>query len=54
MVERFANELGHEWEQDTFVAGRDAVLAQTPKIPDTYWLMESMLENMEHEYERTR
>lgn len=54
MVEYFANEVGHEWERDTFVAGRDAVLAQTPKIPDTYWLMESMMENMEHEYERTR
>lgn len=53
MVAHFADKLGHEWEQDTFVAGRDAVLAKTGKILDTYWLMESMLDNMEHEYQRT-
>jgi len=50
MVMEFAEENGHEWKPDTFVAGREAVLAQTGKIPDTYWLMHRLLDNIEREF----
>jgi GMP synthase-like glutamine amidotransferase len=50
MVRRFAREESQEWEKDLFVAGKEAVLAQTDKIPDTYWLMETLLENMEQKF----
>jgi len=50
MVRQFAIEEGHEWEKDHFVAGKEAVLAETDKIPDTYWLMETLLNNMEQKF----
>lgn len=50
MVLEFAVENGHEWIPNTFVAGRDAVMAQTDDIPDTYWLMEGLLNNIEREF----
>jgi GMP synthase (glutamine-hydrolysing) len=50
MVTHFARMEGFEWEKDQFVAGKEAVLAQTDKIPDTYWLMEALLNNIEQEF----
>ena len=50
MVLEFAVENGHEWIPNTYVAGRDAVTAQTREVPDTYWLMEGLLNNIEREF----
>ena len=50
MVKQFAREWGDEWQKGPFVAGKEAVLAQTEKIPDTYWLMTTMLDNMVREF----
>jgi len=50
MVRHFAREEGNEWKKDHFVAGKEAVLAQTEQIPDTYWLMAALLDNMEREF----
>ena len=33
-----------------FGSGKDKVLARTEEIPDTYWLMETLLNNMEQEF----
>ncbi len=50
MVRYFAHEEGDKWKKDHFVAGKEAVLAQTEQIPDTYWLMNALLDNMEREF----
>lgn len=50
MVQYFAREESQDWKPDKFVAGKDAVLAQTDNIPDTYWLMTALLDNMEREF----
>jgi hypothetical protein len=50
MVKRFSNEEGGAWTPDLFVDGRDRVLAKTDLLPDTYWLMEMLLDNMEEEF----
>lgn len=50
MVRHFAREEGDEWMKDHFVAGKEAVLDQVDKVPDTYWLMEALLNNMEREF----
>lgn len=52
MVNHFAREEGHEWKQDDFVAGKEAVLTHTDKIPDTYWLMAALLDNMDRKFVR--
>ncbi len=49
-VRYFANEYGHEWRKDRYVAGKDAVLSQSGQITDTYWLMERLLDNMQREF----
>ncbi len=50
MVSQFARECGHEWIKGPFVAGHEAVLAQTAHIADTYWLASRLLDNMEREF----
>lgn len=50
MVKFYSQEFGHEWEPKKFVADKDAVLARTERIPDTYWLMEALLDNMDREW----
>lgn len=50
MVQQFAREWGDEWQKGPFVAGKEAVLAQTEEIPDTYWLMTTLLNNMVREF----
>ena len=50
MVRHFAREEGNQWNKDHFVAGKEAVLAQTEQIPGTYWLMAALLDNMEREF----
>jgi len=50
MVVDSATEFGHEWTQSRYVPGRDAIIAQTENVPDTYWLMERLLDNIEREF----
>jgi len=49
MVRHFAIKYGHEWQKDRYVAGKDAVLLQTGRLPETYWLMEALLDSMERQ-----
>jgi hypothetical protein len=32
------------------VAGKEAVLSESEQVPETYWLMELLLDNMERHY----
>ena len=50
MVRFYAGDRGHEWKQDRYVAGKKAVLSKSGQIPETYWLMELLLDNMEHKF----
>ncbi len=50
LIQYFAIEDGHEWQKDQYVAGKEAVLSKTEQIPETYWLMELLLDNMDREF----
>ncbi len=50
MVNFYAEEHSQDWVPDEFVSGKDEVLARTKEIPDTYLLMETLLNNMEQEF----
>ena len=50
MVAYYAREHSQDWVPDLFVGDKDTVLAQTKEIPDTYGLMETLLNNMEREF----
>ena len=50
MVRFYAREHSHDWVPDAYVGDKDKVLAETEKLPDTYWLMEARLNNMEQEF----
>ena len=50
MVRYYAREHSQDWVPDRFVGDKDKVLAATEEIPDTYWLMETLLDNMEQEF----
>lgn len=50
MIRFFAGECGHEWKNGRYVAGKEAVLSRSEQIPETYWLMELLLDNMEREF----
>ncbi len=50
MVTYFARREGYGWRQDRFVSGKDVVLSKTDTIPDTYWLMAKLLDNMERKF----
>jgi len=50
MVRYFCDECGDGWEPGPFVAGKEATLAETERMPDTYWLMETLLDNMDREF----
>ena len=50
LVTFFAEEYGHDWKQGPFIVGKEAVLAQIEQIPETYWLMEAILDNMDREF----
>ena len=52
MVRHFAVKYGHEWQKGQYVAGKQAVLSQCEELPETYWLMELLLENMERHYQK--
>jgi GMP synthase-like glutamine amidotransferase len=50
MVRHFAREEGHEWQPGPFVTAQETVLTQTETLPDTYWLMATLLDNMEKQF----
>ncbi len=50
MVSYYAREHSQDWLCDDFVNDKDEVLACTDQLPDTYWLMETLLNNMEREF----
>jgi GMP synthase-like glutamine amidotransferase len=54
MVTYYAWEHSHDWVPDVFVGDKDKVLARTKQVPDTYWLMETLLNNMEQEFTHTK
>ena len=49
-VRSFAGQYGHAWKKDRYVADKKAVLSKSEKIPETYWLMEQLLDNMERKF----
>ena len=53
MVSYYAQEQSQDWLSDDFVNDKDEVLARTDELPDTYWLMETLLNNMEQEFTNT-
>ena len=50
MVTYYAGERSQDWVSDMYVSDGNEVLTRTEKIPDTYWLMETLLNNMEQEF----
>ena len=46
MVRHYAQEFGSDWPPGPFVAGKGKTLTQTESLPDTYGLMEKILDNM--------
>jgi len=50
MVTYYAREHSQDWTSDEYVSTKDEVLARTAEIPDTYWLMETLLDNMAQEF----
>ena len=50
IVESYADQYGHEWVPAPFVTGKEDVLVRTKQIPDTYWLMEILLNNMDRQF----
>jgi len=50
LVRYFVEEWGDEWQRGPYVAGKEKVLAQTNRIPETYGLMATILDNMERQF----
>ena len=50
MVAYYAAEHSQDWTPDVFVSSSDEVAARTAEIPDTYWLMEILLDNIEKKF----
>jgi hypothetical protein len=50
MVTYYAREHSRDWISSDYVNTKDEVLAQTGEIPDTYWLMELLLNNIAQEF----
>jgi GMP synthase-like glutamine amidotransferase len=50
LINSSALKYGHEWVEGPYVRDKEAVLSKTDEIPDTYWLMEALLNNMEREF----
>ena len=50
MIRYFSREHSEDWTPDVFVGGKEQVLAETEKVPETYWLMEALLNNIQEAY----
>jgi len=51
MVRHSSLKHGDEWVKGPFVAGKEKILEQSDQVPDTYWLMEMLLDNMVREFD---
>jgi len=52
MVRYNAGKHSQDWVPDAYVSDGIEVLARTEAIPDTYWLMETLLNNMEQAFDQ--
>ena len=52
MVKYYAAKRSQDWVPDKYVSSADEVLARTEKLPETNWLMETLLNNMEKKFIR--
>ena len=50
MVKYYASNHSQDWISDRYVSSGKDVLARTEEIPDTYWLMKTLLDNMAEEF----
>ena len=50
MVRFYSKKFGNDWKPGPFVPGKNEVLARTKLIPETYWLMEILLNNIDREW----
>jgi GMP synthase-like glutamine amidotransferase len=50
MIRYYAAQHSQDWVPDRYVSSGNEVLARTEEMPDTYWLMESLLNNMEQKF----
>jgi GMP synthase-like glutamine amidotransferase len=50
MIRYYAAEHSQDWVPDRYVGSGTDILARTEEIPDTYWLMETLLNNMEEKF----
>ena len=50
LINYFAINYGHEWQKAQYVADKEVVLSESEQIPDTYWLMKLLLDNMDREF----
>ena len=53
MVTYYAGERSQDWVSNMYVSDGNEVLTRTEKIPDTYWLMETLLNNIEKKFANT-
>lgn len=51
MVLQYTKTHGELFRPGCFADGREFIATQTEKVQDTYWLMETLLNNMEKEFE---
>jgi GMP synthase-like glutamine amidotransferase len=50
LVRLFSRDWGEEWGKGPYSSSSGAVMEETDRIPDTYWLMEALLDDMDREF----
>lgn len=50
MVGYYAHKHSQDWKSDRFVQSGEAVLERLADIPDTYWLMDALLNNIQRAF----
>lgn len=50
LIRTFIEEYGHEWTPGAYVRPLEEIRAQTNRLPETYWLMEALLDNLVREF----
>lgn len=50
LIRRYLGEYGEGWPEGPYVEPLKSVMEQTESIPDTYWLMEKILDNILIDY----
>jgi GMP synthase-like glutamine amidotransferase len=54
LIRYFGREWSDGWQKGPFVAGKEAIMAQTESLPENYWLIATVLDNMEREFGANR